>query len=70
MSSLAETWISQAAASQRTGRAGRVRHGYCFRLYSRQQYAAVRDLKEEEERKKERKKENDDVFCVSFVVSE
>ena len=34
MSSLASTWISQANAKQRAGRAGRSRPGVCFRLYS------------------------------------
>ncbi|OQR99882.1 ATP-dependent RNA helicase [Thraustotheca clavata] len=32
-SSLKECWISQAAADQRKGRAGRVRPGTCYRLY-------------------------------------
>ncbi|CAK4072233.1 unnamed protein product [Aphanomyces euteiches] len=31
---LAEQWISQAAADQRKGRAGRVRPGVCYRLFS------------------------------------
>ncbi len=35
MSSLVSVWTSQAAASQRAGRAGRVREGDCFRLYTR-----------------------------------
>ncbi|OQR94480.1 ATP-dependent RNA helicase [Achlya hypogyna] len=33
-SSLQEGWISQAAADQRKGRAGRVRPGICYRLFS------------------------------------
>ncbi|KAL6770675.1 hypothetical protein ACKKBF_B32175 [Auxenochlorella protothecoides x Auxenochlorella symbiontica] len=32
---LAETWVSQASAQQRRGRAGRVRPGTCWRLFSR-----------------------------------
>lgn len=38
LSCLQEAWISKASAKQRRGRAGRVRQGYCFRLYSRQQF--------------------------------
>lgn len=33
MSSLVETFVSKASALQRQGRAGRVRDGFCFRLY-------------------------------------
>jgi HrpA-like RNA helicase len=36
MSSLVAVWTSQASASQRAGRAGRVREGHCWRLYTRQ----------------------------------
>ncbi|CEL93192.1 unnamed protein product [Vitrella brassicaformis CCMP3155] len=38
MASLKETWVSQASAIQRAGRAGRVAEGVCFRLYSREDY--------------------------------
>lgn len=34
MSSLVETFVSQAAANQRKGRAGRVSEGTCYRLFS------------------------------------
>lgn len=37
--SLTSTWISQACAKQRMGRAGRVRPGLCFRMYSRLRYS-------------------------------
>lgn len=33
--------ISQARAKQRAGRAGRIRNGYCYRLYSLEQYESM-----------------------------
>jgi len=38
MESLDTVWVSQANAKQRKGRAGRVRHGYCFHLYTEFRY--------------------------------
>ena len=38
LSSLDITWISQANAQQRMGRAGRLRRGICIRMYTQQQY--------------------------------
>ncbi|KAK1258481.1 putative pre-mRNA-splicing factor ATP-dependent RNA helicase [Acorus gramineus] len=38
MSSMVEDWISQANAKQRQGRAGRVKPGNCFRLYTRHRF--------------------------------
>ncbi|KAK9490155.1 P-loop containing nucleoside triphosphate hydrolase protein [Lipomyces doorenjongii] len=35
MTRLVETWVSQAAAKQRRGRAGRVSRGACYKLYTR-----------------------------------
>ncbi|KAK9370309.1 P-loop containing nucleoside triphosphate hydrolase protein [Lipomyces kononenkoae] len=35
MTRLVETWVSQAAAKQRRGRAGRVSSGTCYKLYTR-----------------------------------
>ncbi|XP_050074354.1 3'-5' RNA helicase YTHDC2-like [Anopheles maculipalpis] len=40
-SSLTTTWISQACATQRAGRAGRTRPGICYRLYSRTRHCAM-----------------------------
>ena len=38
---LVETWVSRAAAKQRRGRAGRVRPGACFKLFSRAAHAKL-----------------------------
>lgn len=35
---LTSTWISQACAKQRAGRAGRTRNGHCYRVYARDHY--------------------------------
>ncbi|CAN0345639.1 unnamed protein product, partial [Discosporangium mesarthrocarpum] len=40
ISSLVEVWISKASASQRAGRAGRVRPGQCWRMYPEQFHTA------------------------------
>ncbi|XP_038045525.1 ATP-dependent RNA helicase DHX29-like [Patiria miniata] len=42
LSALVETHISKASAKQRQGRAGRVREGFCFRLYTKQQYESFK----------------------------
>lgn len=43
MNTLRVQWTSQASARQRQGRAGRVRAGFCFRLYTNQVFAAMRE---------------------------
>ncbi|XP_031610371.1 ATP-dependent RNA helicase DHX29 [Oreochromis aureus] len=43
MSSLVETFISKASALQRQGRAGRVRNGFCFRLYPKYRFDVFMD---------------------------
>ncbi|KAH8287336.1 hypothetical protein KR054_005923 [Drosophila jambulina] len=40
-SQLATTWISRADAQQRAGRAGRLSHGICYRLYCSDRYAKM-----------------------------
>lgn len=40
---LSTTIISKACAKQRTGRAGRTRNGFCYRLYSVEQYESMAD---------------------------
>uniref|UniRef100_UPI00358ED397 ATP-dependent RNA helicase DHX29-like isoform X3 n=1 Tax=Myxine glutinosa TaxID=7769 RepID=UPI00358ED397 len=41
LSVLAETFVSKASAAQRQGRAGRVRPGICYRLYTRAKYESL-----------------------------
>uniref|UniRef100_A0A8C9VL96 ATP-dependent RNA helicase DHX29 n=1 Tax=Scleropages formosus TaxID=113540 RepID=A0A8C9VL96_SCLFO len=43
MSSLVETFVSKASALQRQGRAGRVRDGFCFRLYAKYRFEGFID---------------------------
>ncbi|XP_077352754.1 ATP-dependent RNA helicase DHX29 isoform X2 [Festucalex cinctus] len=43
MSSLVETFVSKASALQRQGRAGRVRNGFCFRLYPKYRFDTFLD---------------------------
>lgn len=38
---LTSTWISQACAKQRAGRAGRTREGHCFRMYSLEHFESM-----------------------------
>ena len=44
VSTLQSAWISRASAQQRRGRAGRVRPGECYRLYSSARLAAFADF--------------------------
>lgn len=41
MSSIVEDWISRANAKQRRGRAGRVKPGLCFCLYTRHRFENI-----------------------------
>ena len=41
MQSLVECWVSQASVKQRTGRAGRVKAGHCFRFFSRNRHRGM-----------------------------
>lgn len=43
LSALQTQWISRACAKQREGRAGRVRPGCCFKLYSNQRHTHMAD---------------------------
>jgi HrpA-like RNA helicase len=47
-STLQPTWISQASAKQRKGRAGRVKAGVCFRLFSSRRHQFMNPFTESE----------------------
>ena len=47
-STLQPAWISRASAKQRKGRAGRVRPGICFHLFSRTRHESMRPFTESE----------------------
>lgn len=51
MVKLAEVWASRAACKQRRGRAGRVRPGTCYKLYTRSQEAKMDERPEPEIRR-------------------
>jgi Helicase associated domain (HA2), ratchet-like len=42
MATFLPVWVSKASAAQRRGRAGRVREGVCYRLYTSERYANMR----------------------------
>ena len=44
LSTLQPSWETRANAKQRSGRAGRVQNGYCFRLYSKMQENKMSDF--------------------------
>lgn len=43
MSCLVETWVSRASGMQRRGRAGRVREGTCYRLFTRDRWESFEE---------------------------
>ncbi|KAL7498658.1 hypothetical protein ACHAWT_006480 [Skeletonema menzelii] len=47
-STLQDSWISQASAKQRRGRAGRCKAGVCFHLFSRRRHGCMRAFLESE----------------------
>jgi HrpA-like RNA helicase len=47
-STLQSTWVSRASAKQRKGRAGRVRPGFCFHLFSRARHESMRPFMDSE----------------------
>ena len=48
MASLETVWVSRASARQRRGRAGRVKPGYCFHMFSSKQEALLEDFTQAE----------------------
>ncbi|CAM9180880.1 unnamed protein product [Heterosigma akashiwo] len=48
LTTLESVWTSKASAIQRKGRAGRVRAGVCFHLFSRTRFSSLKDVQESE----------------------
>jgi len=48
ISTLESVWISKASCIQRKGRAGRVRAGVCFHLFSRHRHQSMKEVQESE----------------------
>lgn len=44
MNALEEVFVSKASAKQRSGRAGRVRNGFCYRLYTKEAHHKFREF--------------------------
>ncbi|KAF4108017.1 hypothetical protein G5714_010776 [Onychostoma macrolepis] len=66
MSSLVETFVSKASALQRQGRAGRVREGFCFRLYPKFRFESFIDYSIPEILRKCEYGSPEDFLCVAL----
>ena len=65
--SLIEERISKAAATQRKGRAGRTRSGFCYRLYTEKEYEKFPDFPKPDIQKTDITNDILDIFLLEYV---
>lgn len=65
--SLVENRISKAAATQRSGRAGRTMDGYCYRLYTEKEFSQFRDFPVPDIQKTDITNDILDLFMLNYI---
>jgi len=65
--SLLEERISQAAAKQRKGRAGRTQNGFCYRLYTEEEFKKFNEYPKPDIQKKDLTKDILDIFLLEYI---
>ena len=65
--SLVETRISKAAATQRSGRAGRTTNGFCYRIYAEKEFNNFRDFPIPDVQKTDITNDILDLFMLNYI---